>query len=64
MHRAERSGGDDYDELLRLDEDVPKRGLSLAAIRALVPGQGYAASKQINIVPRNSRFCNTISEDA
>ena len=35
VHRAERSGGDDYDELLRLDESVPKRGLSLAAIRAL-----------------------------
>ena len=35
VHRAERSGGDDYDELSRLDDDVPKRGLSLAAIRAL-----------------------------
>ena len=38
VHRAERSGGhsgDDYEELLRLDEANVKRGLSLAAIRGL-----------------------------
>ena len=36
VHRAEfRGAGDDYEDLLRLDEDVVKRGLSLGAIRAL-----------------------------
>lgn len=36
VHRAEfRGAGDDYEDLLRLDEKVAKRGLSLGAVRAL-----------------------------